>query len=89
MHLAVDDRHRREAAAAEAAHRLDGEEAVLRRRVEADAELALELLDEVVAAAQVACGAEADLSAISQVGRKITIDVDKALELANNGLHIA
>jgi hypothetical protein len=28
-------------------------------------------------------------AAISQVGRKITIDVDKALELANNGLHIA
>ena len=28
-------------------------------------------------------------AAISQVGRKITIDVDKALELANNGIHIA
>ena len=28
-------------------------------------------------------------AAISQVGRKITIDVDKALELGNNGLHIA
>ena len=28
-------------------------------------------------------------AAISQVGRKITIDVDKALELANNGLYIA
>ena len=28
-------------------------------------------------------------AAISQVGRKITVDVDKALELANKGLHIA
>jgi len=28
-------------------------------------------------------------AAISQVGRKITVDVDKALELAKNGEHLA
>ena len=61
MHLAVDDGDRREAAAAEAADGLDGEHAVVGGRVDADAELLLELLDEVVAAAQVAGGAEADL----------------------------
>ena len=64
MNLAVYDSDRREAAAAEAADGLDGEETVVGRRVEADAELLLELLDDVVAAAQVARGAEAHLDVV-------------------------
>src|SRR5574344_57752 len=59
--LAVDDRDRRKAAAAEAAHGLDREHSVGRRRVDADAELALELVDDVFAAAQIAGRAHADL----------------------------
>ena len=61
MHVAVDDRHRSEAAAAQAADRLDSEHAVGRGGVESDAQLALELLDEIVAAAQVARRTEAHL----------------------------
>ena len=61
VHLAVDDGDRRKTAAPEAAHRFDREEPVGSRRVETDAELALELLDEIVAASEVASRAEADL----------------------------
>ena len=64
MNFAVDDDGGSETAAADAAHGLDREKPVGSRGVHADAELTLEFLDDVVAAAQIARGTETNLNVV-------------------------